>query len=80
MFRDLFDQFGRDCAQKIAIGHSLSEADAMAFSTLLAARERSGHRLLGTMAGLDPDTDTVTGRCGHYPHPVYATPGTFTTA
>ena len=80
MFRDLFDQFGRDCAQKIAIGHSLSEADAMAFSTLLAARERSGHRLLGSMAGPDPDTDTVTGRCGHYPARTYAATGSRPTA
>lgn len=64
MFRNLFDQFGADCAQQIARGEPLGDAEARAFSLLLAARERSGHQFLGRFAGADSPVDTVTGRCG----------------
>jgi hypothetical protein len=67
MYRALFEAFGRDCVQRIARGESLNDDAARAFSLLLDAKERSGHRLLGRMAGPDPSIDTVTGRCGHPP-------------
>jgi hypothetical protein len=67
VYRALFDRFGAECAQRIARGEPLGDGEAVAFSLLLAAREASGHRLLGHLAGPDPSIDTVTGRCGHPP-------------
>ena len=69
MFRTLFDQFGADCARRIARGEALRDDEARAFSLLLNARERAGHQFLGRFAGDDPPIDTVTGRCGLPPVP-----------
>jgi hypothetical protein len=63
----MIDGFGRDCVRRIAAGEYLSDAEARAFAALLEARERSGHRLLGAMAGPDESSDTVSGRCGLRP-------------
>ena len=67
VYRHFIDRFARDCVQRIARGEYLSDADARSFSTLLEARELSGHRLLGPLAGPDASFDTVSGRCGHRP-------------
>ena len=67
VYRHFIDRFARDCVQRIARGEYLSDADACAFRTVLEARELSGHRLLGPLAGPDASFDTVSGRCGHRP-------------
>ncbi|MEO9254857.1 MAG: hypothetical protein ABI305_04910 [Tepidiformaceae bacterium] len=67
MLAELIDGFGRECVRRIAAGECLSDADARAFAMLLDARELSGHRLLGAMAGPDASFDTVSGRCGLRP-------------
>jgi hypothetical protein len=64
VYAHLISEFSRRCCARIAAGEPLSPAVAAAFLVLLEARERSGHRLLGAMAGPDPSFDTVTGRCG----------------
>ncbi len=61
------EEFIRICVALIAAGESLSDAEADGFCAILEANERSGHRLLGAMAGPDEPFDTVTGRCGHRP-------------
>jgi hypothetical protein len=61
---ELIDEFGRECVRRIAAGDCLSDSEARAFAALLEARERSGRRLLGAMAGPDASIDTVSGRCG----------------
>jgi len=62
-----FAEFDRHCVARIAVGEALSDGEAYAFRCLLEARERSGHHLLGSMAGPDASFDTVSGRCGHRP-------------
>ncbi|MBI2767066.1 MAG: hypothetical protein HYX53_14305 [Chloroflexi bacterium] len=64
MFRQLFDNFARDCAGRIARGEGLDAESADAFALYLDALELTGHRLLGKYAGPDPSFDTFTGRCG----------------
>ena len=61
------EAFIRVCVARIAAGEPLSDAEADGFCAILEANERSGHRLLGAMAGPDEAFDTVTGRCGHRP-------------
>lgn len=68
MFRaEWFAEFDRACVARIAAGEALSDGEAYAFHCLVEARERAGHRLLGSMAGVDEPFDTVSGRCGHRP-------------
>ncbi len=67
VYAHLIDRFARECVRRIAAGDELSDSDARAFCVVLEARELSGHRLLGAMAGADGSLDTVSGRCGHRP-------------
>jgi hypothetical protein len=67
VYAALIADFSRRCCAVIAAGEQLSDKEFVAFRTLLEARERSEHRLLGAMAGPDASFDTVTGRCGHLP-------------
>ncbi|MGI8926907.1 MAG: hypothetical protein ACR2HN_09720 [Tepidiformaceae bacterium] len=65
MYSELIDRFGRECARKLWAADPFTAGEFRAFSVLLEARELSGQRLLGKMAGPDPCIDTVSGRCGH---------------
>ncbi len=67
MYRAAFDEFGRVCVGKILSGVALTATEEQLFEMLLSAREASGERLLGSMAGPDACIDTVSGRCGHRP-------------
>ena len=67
MYRALFEAFGAQCVTRIWNGVALSARDREYLTIILDAREASGQRLLGTLAGPDPCIDTVTGRCGHSP-------------
>lgn len=67
MFLALVEQIERDCVAKLSAGEPLDRQELRGFRILLEARELSGRRLLGTMAGPDPCIDTVTGRCGQRP-------------
>ena len=75
MYRAVFESFGSRCVAALWVGDALSAADSAFFALLLDAREASGLRLLGRMAGPDPCSDTVSGRCGHMPRSVALTDG-----
>lgn len=64
MYEAMFREFSARCCAKLARGEELDDQEYEGFSLLLAARELSGHRWLGEMAGPDGSIDTVTGRCG----------------
>ena len=59
--------FLANCVRRISAGEPLTDDEARAFSDYLDARERTGQRLLGSLAGEDPSIDTVSGRCGLRP-------------
>ncbi len=64
MYEAIFREFSAQCCEKLSLGQELEEWEFEGFSMLLEARELSGHRWLGEMAGRDGSIDTVTGRCG----------------
>lgn len=67
MFREMIEEFVRDCVARVAAGDQLDDDAAAAFRRYLDFRERCGPPLLGRFASGDGSFDTVTGRCGHRP-------------